>query len=300
MKKLALALAMCLLLVGMEGCGGSGSNNNSKQQLTPGSMAGSWDFTLTSADFAKGNEVVALGSLLAQDNSGNVSASGPVTANGPSGSVFLAFLTGSSLANATNIGVDFLGAACGGQDDGTRNLTGTINSSNQVTVALHRGGSQTINITGTFNASATPPFSGTFTISAPGCGSDGDTGTVTGAAATSVTGSYSGSPYNNSADNVTFNLTAGSNNTYTGSGTDSQSGGFTLAGNSVGNSSLVTSTPSGGGNATNFFTYYDPQLGAKGSVLALVFLGANNTSCPNGAPPPIGGGGCLYAIFAKQ
>jgi len=293
MRRLLLLSAIVTLSLTLAACGGGDSTK-------PGSMAGAWDFTLSSANFANGSEVLALESILAQDNSGNISASGPVNANGPSGNVFLAFLSGSSLSSVTEMGIDFLGAACGGNDDGSRNLTGTISSSHQVTITLHRGGSQTVTITGTLNASATPPFSGTFTISAPGCGSDGDTGTVTGVLATSATGSYSGSPYNNGADNVTFSLTSASNNAFTGNGTDSQNGAFTLTGNSVGNASSVVSTPSGGGNATQLFTYYDSQLGANGSVVTIFFPGANVPSCPNGAPLPKGGAGCLYGIFAKQ
>ena len=297
MNKLSWLVAVMLLLLGMEGCGGGTSKSD--QPATLASMAGSWDFALTSSGFANGDEVLALGTILAQDNSGNISASGPATANGPSGNVLEVFLTGSSLSNVTNMGIDFLGAACGGNDNGIRMLAGTINSSNQVTINFARGGAQMVTITGTLNASATPSFSGTFKISAPGCGSDGTIGNVAGVPASSLTGNYAGSPYN-SADNVTFSLTAGANNTFSGNGTDSQNGAFTLSGNSVGNAASVTNTPSGGGNATSFFTYYDPQLGAKGSVVTLVFVGANATSCPNGAPLPTGGGGCLFGIFAKQ
>lgn len=298
MKKLTFVLATCLLLAGMAGCGAGTSNSNSNKQVTPGSMAGSWDFTLSSAQFANGSELVALEAILAQDNSGNLSATGPATATGPSGNVFMGFLSGTSDANVTDLGIDFLGAACGGNDDGTRKLTGTINSSNQVSIAFSRGGPQTFTITGTLNASATPPFSGTFKITAPGCGSDGDTGTISGVLASAVTGNYAGTPFNSSNENIAFNLNAGANNSFAGNGTDSVNGPFTLSGTSVGNGVTVTSTDSGG-KVTTLVGYYDPQLGAKGSVLAN-FVVPNASSCPNGAPIPKGGAGCLDGIFAKQ
>jgi len=259
-------------------------------------MAGSWDFTLTSTSFNGDSD--ALEAILAQDTSGNISASGPATANGPSGNVFLIFLIGADPSSATNMGVDFMGAACGGNDDGSRNMTGTINSSNQVTLTLARGGAQTITITGTLTASATPPFSGTFTISAPGCGSDGDTGNVTGSMAGTFAGNYAGTPYNNNTDNITFSLTTGTNDSFTGSGNDSQSGPFTLSGTTVGNAAYVTNTA--GGQNTSLLSYYDPQLGTKGSIFSSLFAGGNATSCPNGAPLPGAGAGCLYAIFAQQ
>ena len=298
MNKLTFVLATCLLLIGMEGCGAGTSNSNSNKQVTPGSMAGAWDFTLSSAQFSNGSELVALEAILAQDNSGNLSATGPATATGPSGNVFMGFLSGTSDANVTDLGIDFLGAACGGNDDGTRKLTGTINSSNQVSITFSRGGPQTFTITGTLNASATPPFSGTFKITAPGCGSDGDTGTVSAVLASSVTGNYAGTPFNASNQNVAFTLTAGSNNSFTGSGTDSVNGTFSLSGTSVGNGVTVTSTDSSG-HASTLVGYYDPQLGARGSVLTN-FLQPTASSCPNGAPLPKGGAGCLYAIFPKQ
>lgn len=300
MNKKSCAPLLVLLACGLLSCGGN-SKSTTTTTTPPSlpSMAGSWDITLTSSDFDSGNEVIALQAILVQDNNGNLSASGPVTASGPSDNLFEAFLMGSSLSNATNVGVDFLGAACGGNDDGTRNLTGTINSSNQVTLTLARGGSQTVTITGTLSTSATPPFSGTFTISAPGCGSDGDTGSVTALQPNGWSGSYSGTPTIGPNDTVTFSLTPGSNNSLSGSGTDTQNGNFTLTGNTVGDAAAVTSTPSGGGSATNFFAYYDSQLGANGSMIVTVFSGAN-TSCPTGATQATAGGGCLYGIFAKQ
>lgn len=76
---------------------------------------------------------------------------------------------------------------------------------------------------------------------------DKNFGTVAGVPQVSLTGNYSRSPYNNSADNVTLSLTAGANNTFSGNGTDSQNGAFTLSGNSVGNAASATNTPSGGG-----------------------------------------------------
>src|SRR5215469_5798131 len=111
MNKLSWLVAVMLLLLGMEGCGGGTSKSD--QPATLASMAGSWDFALTSSGFANGDEVLALGAILAQDNSGNISASGPATANGPSGNILEAFLTGSSLPHVTNMTLVFPRPVCG-------------------------------------------------------------------------------------------------------------------------------------------------------------------------------------------
>jgi hypothetical protein len=298
MKKLFLVLIMGAVMTGMIACGGGNdqnSNGNSSTPPPPGNMAGSWDFTATSASFS--GFMVAVEAILAQDNSGNLSATGSAAADGPSGNVTVVTLVGSSLADTTNGAVDYLGSVCSGNDNGARKLAGTINSSNQVAITFNDGGSETITITGTLSASAAPTFSGTFKVSAPGCSNDGVTGTVTGVTASSVAGSYSGTPFNDDTDNIAFTLTAGGNNSFSGGGTDAQNGPFTVSGNSVGNASAITITD-GSGTNTAFFGYYDPQLGSKGSVLVTAFLGADATSCPNGAT--IAGGSCLYGIFARQ
>lgn len=261
-------------------------------------MAGAWDFTATSPSFTgQGGQAFVIGvqANLSEDSSGNLSATGSATANGPTGDVFVVLMAGASLNSITDLQIDTLGNAGCTTDSGTRNMTGTIDSSDKVSLTFDDGGS-TVTITGTLNSSANT-FSGTFSVSDPGCNNDGITGTVSGVQASSVAGNYAGSPYNDTADNLTFTLTAGSNDTFSGSGTDSQNGGFTLTGNSVGNAFIVTSTPSGGGSSTTLYGYYDPQLGAKGSVLS-AFDVPGSTSCANGAP--LLGESCLYGIFTRQ
>jgi hypothetical protein len=256
-----------------------------------GSMAGSWDFTAA----LPGTHPVALEGILTQDSNGNISATGSATASGPAGNVFQADILGSSLSAATDIAVDYLGDTCG-TDNGTRSATGTINSSNQVSLTLNGGDGNTVTVTGTLNTSATPPFSGTFTVSAPGCKSDGETGPFTGTLATSLTGTYSGTNAADSTDAITVTVTEGANGSFTGSGTSSKKGPFTVTGNAVGNAFSATVTQST--KTTSEFGYYDPKLGSKGSILLVEFVGGNATTCPNGVP--IDNGSCLIAILAKQ
>ena len=87
--------------------------------------------------FAGNPHPVVLQKTLTQDNSGNISGTGTATANGSAGNYFTADLSGSSLSNATDISVDYLGNTCAGTDSGTRTLAGTINSSNQVTMTIN-------------------------------------------------------------------------------------------------------------------------------------------------------------------
>ena len=304
MKSICQVLILTVLLLGMVSCGDSTSSNSnngsggSGSQSEIASMAGAWDFTATSSSFDSqgGQFMIAVEANLSQDNSGNISASGSVTANGPAGNVYQVILAGSALSSVSDVQLDYLGAGSCTNDSGARNMTGTINASNQVTLTYDDGGSKA-NITGTYDSSA-KTFSGTFTISDAGCTDNGVTGNVSGVVANSVAGSYAGSPVGSGNDDVTFSLTAGTGNAFTGSGTDSQNGNFTITGSSVGNGYTVTSTPGGGGSATTFFGYFDPQLGAKGSALSAVNVGANADSCPNGAT--LAGESCLYAIFAKQ
>jgi hypothetical protein len=72
--------------------------------------------------------------------------------------VFQADLNGSSLSNVFDMAVDFLRDICS-TDNGIRSLTGTINSSNQVTLNFNIGGSFTVTINGTLNSSGLPSFS---------------------------------------------------------------------------------------------------------------------------------------------
>ncbi len=206
MKFLGFRLSVFLFVLSLLGCletvacgGGSSASLNPPPKL--GSMAGAWDFTASSA----GGHPVAVEAILTQDGSGNISGTGTVTASGPAGNVFQADILGSSLATAADIAVDYLGNTCGA-DNGTRSITGTINSSNQVTFTFS-GGSETVTINGTLKASTTPPFSGSFAVSAPGCNSNGQTGTISAVLASSLTGSYSGTSASDNTETITVSVT---------------------------------------------------------------------------------------------
>jgi len=72
-----------------------------------------------------------------------------------------------------------------------------------------------------------------------------------------------------------------------------------VAGNTVGNAFSATLTYSGSpGNSGPVFGYYDPKLGAQGSILLVSFQGANATSCSTGIGPY--NGSCQIAILAQQ
>lgn len=287
MNQLHPTLAVTILLLELVACIGGHSN-----VPPPGSMAGAWDFTATGGS---GNHPIAVEAILTQDNSGNFSGAGTVTANGPAGNFFEADIFGSSLSTATDMAVDFLGDTCSGSDSGNRSLSGTINSSNQVTLTVSSGGSLTVTVNGTLDASATPPFSGSGTISAPGCKSDGQTFTLTGSLASSLTASYSGTSASDNTDTISVTLTD-TNATLSGNGTDTKNGNFTVTGTAVGNAFSATLVFSGGNSST--FGYFDPQLGSKGSILLVSFEGGSATTCSNGVP--IDNGSCLIAILAKQ
>lgn len=289
-----VSLVLAVFSFGMAGCGG-GTSSVSKNSGPPpklGSMAGAWDFT---ASGGGGGNPVAVEAILTQDASGNISGSGTATANGPSGGIFEADVFGASLSAADDMAVDYLGDTCS-TDNGNRSITGTIDSSNKVTLAFSTGGGFTVNITGTLNASANPPFSGTFTVAAPGCKSNGQAGNITGALASSLTGSYSGTSAADNTEAITLTITDTSGS-LSANGTDSKTGNFTATGTAVGNafSTTITPTPGIGGS---IYGYYDPQLGAKGSILLVSFQGGNAASCPNGVP--IDNGSCLIAILAMQ
>ena len=283
---LALALLMALAACG----GGSSSTTNPPPKL--GSLAGAWDFTVTAG---KNPHPIAIEAILTQDSSGNISGSGTVTATGPAGNVFETDIFGAALSSATDMAVDYLGNTCTGTDSGARTITGTINSSNQVTITFDSGGAFTATITGTLNASANPPFSGTGTTTGP-CG--GGNFPITGVLASSLTGSYSGTNAANNAETITATVTD-TNGALSGNGTDSLLGNFTLTGTTVGNafSGNVTFASNPGNNGP-VFGYFDPQLGAKGSVLLSSFQGGNASSCPSGVT--IDNGSCLIAILALQ
>jgi hypothetical protein len=289
--KLSFVVIAFSLSLGMVACGGGTSTTTTTPPPKLGSMAGTWDLTATGGN---GNPI-AVEAVLAQDGSGNISGSGTVTATGPSGNMFEADIFGASLSSAADVAIDYLGNTCG-TDSGNRGLSGTIDASNKVTLTYSVGGSLTVVITGTLNSSATPPFSGSLTISAPGCKSDGQTGSVTGVLAGSLSGTYSGASAADNTETITLTLTDTSG-TLSGNGSDTKTGNFTISGATVGNafSATLVPPPSDGGSV---FGYFDPQLGAKGSILLTSFQGGTATSCSSGVP--IDNGSCLIAILAKQ
>ena len=304
MKRLELKLLVRLLIfaqvLALTACVGKGAGGKLTPPPVLPAMGGSWDFT---ASGGSGNLEEVDANLL-QDSLGNLSAMSTVSASGPAADLVEVDIFGSSLSTATDMAIDYLGNTCG-TDNGNRSLTGTINASGQVTLTYDVGGSVTVTVNGAFSASATPPFSGTFTISAPGCKSDGQAGTITGVLASSLTGTYSGTSASDNTETITMTLTettgnGGLSDAVTGSGTDSKNGNFTFDANVVSNvfggSFGGPGSPGGGGNPV--FGYFDPQLGAKGSILLTSFQGGGATSCPNGVP--IDNGSCLLAILAMQ
>jgi hypothetical protein len=156
------------------------------------------------------------------------------------------------------------------------------------------GGVLTVTITGTLDPSAKPPFSGTLTNSGP-CGFAGNF-PITGVLASSLTGVYSGTSAANNTETITLNVTD-TNGSLSGSGNDSNTGNFTMTGTTVGNAFWTTINPAPGVGGA-IFGYFDPQLGAKGSILLTSFQSANAASCPNGVP--IDNGSCLITILAMQ
>ncbi len=287
MKFLTFRLAVCRLALALFGilemaaCGGGGGGGS--YSSINGYMTGQWDFTVTNA---KGHVPFVIEANLNQDKHGNLSAPGSVTANGPTGNVSSVFLSGGSLSATNAVSLDYLGFTCNGTDNGDRSITGTINSSNQVTLTLAVGGSEVDTITGTMNNSATPPnpaFTGTLTSSGA-CG--GGSASVTGQFPVVIySGTYSGTSAADSTETISLTLTEGTTGTVTGSGTDSKLGNFTLAGNAVGNAFSATITyASSPGNSGPVFGYFDRQLGTTGSILLVSFVGPNSTSCPNGEP----------------
>ncbi len=288
-KPSLFSVAVAALYFGLVACGGGGTHSVPPPQL--GSMAGSWQFSFSNGS---GN-VIAVEAVLSQDSSGNLSATGSATPSGPAGSVFEADLFGTSFSNITDLSVDYLGDTCNGNaDTGVRKITGTINSSNHVTLAYDLGGSMTATITGTLTPSANPPFSGTGSTTGT-CGGGGSA-PVVGVLASSLTGSYSGTSAADNTETITLTLTD-TNGTLSGTGSDSKTGNFNATGTAVGNafSATITPTPGIGGS---IFGYFDPQLGTKGSILLTSFQGGNATTCPNGVP--IDNGSCLIGILAMQ
>jgi hypothetical protein len=293
MKSFGFRLCVCWLVLavslGLAACGGYGGPSYSSIN---GYMTGPWDFTVTNA---KGNVPFVIEANLTQDHHGNISATGSVTGNGPAGNVSDVFIFGTSLSFVNGIAVDYLGFTCNGTDSGDRSITGTVNSSNQVTLNQNDGGTAVVTITGTINNSATPPFTGTLTSSGI-CGGGG-TATVTGQYAVSTTGNYAGTSAADKTENIMTAIT-NTNGSLTGDGSDSKLGNFTLTGNAVGNAFSATLTYSSSpGNSGPVFGYYDMKLGARGSILLVSPLGVN-AACPNGDPRY--NTSCLIAILAMQ
>jgi hypothetical protein len=301
--KLSARLLVLALLLALVACGFAkgGGGKLSPPPLFP-NMGGAWDFTAVDGN---GN-LIGLEALLFEGTLGDLSGNITVNSFGGPGAttnsaMFEVDILGSSLSAASGIAIDYLGNACG-SDDGNRTLSGGIDLSSHVALTYNIGGSSNVTINGTFNAPATPPFSGTFTVSAPSCTSNGQAGTITGVLASSLTGSYSGTSASDSTDAITMTLTdtptvfGGS---ISGSGTDSKNGSFTVGGGTDGNffggNFVGPGSPNGNGL---IFGYFDPQLGAKGSILLTSFQGGGAASCPNGVP--IDNGSCLLAILAMQ
>jgi len=299
MKSSGFRLSVCWLVLavslGLAACGSYGGGSYSSIN---GYMTGPWDFTVTNA---KGNVPFVIEANLTQDHHGNISATGSMTANGPAGNVAYVFLFGTSLSFVDGIAEDYLGYTCNGADSGDRSITGSVNSSNQVTLNQNDGGTALVTITGTLDNSATPPtpqFTGTLTSSGI-CGGSGSA-TVTGQYLTSIplTGHYAGASAADKTVNIVTALT-NTNGSLTGDGSDSKLGNFTLTGNAVGNAFSATLTYSSSPvNDGPVFGYYDMKLGARGSILLVSPLGANAASCPNGEPRF--NNSCLIAILAMQ
>ncbi len=245
---------------------------------------------------AKGHVPFVIETNLTQDGKGNISATGSVTATGPAGNAFDVFIFGGSLATPQAFAPDYLGFTCNGNDTGDRSITGTVNSSNQMTLNQNVGGTEVATISGTLTSLAPPVFSGTMTTSGT-CGGVGSL-SVTGAQAKLRTGTYSGTSAADNTENITANLTVTSGS-ITGTGADSKLGNFTVTGNAVGNAFSATLTyATSPANNGPVFGYYDPQLGVAGSILLINFNGANTPACPIGIGPYHGA--CQLATLALQ
>jgi len=259
-------------------------------------MTGPWDFIVTNPK--NGNVPFIIEANLNQDHHGNISSTGSVTASGPAGNAFDLFIFGGSLSTPEGIAVDYLGFTCNGSDSGDRSITGSLNSSNQVTLNQNDGGTLVMSITGTLNNSATPPFSGTLTSSGP-CGGPGSASVIGLYPASVFTGTYAGTGAADNAENISVSIT-NTNGTLTGNGTDSKLGGFTLTGNAVGDALSATLTyATSPGSSGPVYGYFDQQISAGGSIVLISFQGANTTSpCSAGIGPY--NGSCQIATLARQ
>jgi len=99
-------------------------------------------------------------------------------------------------------------------------------------------------------------------------------------------------------ENISVSIT-NTNGALTGNGTDSKLGNFTLTGNAVGDALSATLTYSSSpGSSGPVYGYFDPQLGAGGSLMLINFKGSNTTSCSTGIGPY--NGACQIATLARQ
>lgn len=278
MKYCAFKIASFVLVVAasisLPACGpfGNGTSYSSLHET----MAGSWDFTVTNS---KGRVPFVIEAILNQDHHGNISSTGSVTTNGPTGNVTDVLIVGSSLSTAIAISLDYPGFTCNGSDTGDRSMTGSIDSSNHVTLTWNIGGSGALTITGTMNHATNPPFTGTLAATGT-CGTN--SWSIVGNWPVYVRpGNYTGTSAADSTEAISLTLN-GSNGPMSGTGTDSKLGSFTLTGNAIGNflSANITyaSSPSNDGPV---FGYFDAQLG-PGSLFLVSYLGQNSMTCPNG------------------
>ncbi|HZC22492.1 MAG TPA: hypothetical protein VE866_04070 [Candidatus Binatia bacterium] len=266
-----LVLAISLGLPACKTFGGGTSYSSLSE-----TMAGPWDFTVTNA---KGRVPFVIEAILDQDHHGNISATGSVTTSGPAGNVATVFISGGSLAAANAVFLGYPGFTCNGSDSGDRSVTGSINSSNQVTLNWNVGGSAIMTITGTMNHAAHPPFTGTFTTTGT-CG--GSSGTIVGNWPINIIpGPYAGTSTVDSTEAISLTL-SGLHGPITGTGTDSKLGSFTLSGNAEGNfiSATITyaSSPS---NSGPVFAYYNSPDTPTGSLFLVSYIGQSITTCPN-------------------
>lgn len=182
--KISLCVFVLALSLGVVSCGlVKRSGGNSSSLPTVPAIFGVWDFTaIDGAGNLIAIEAYMQENASSNNGSGTISSSGTVVANGPGGANVFVYeydIFGPSLSAATNIAIDYLGNTCS-TDDGTRSLTGTINASGQVSFTYDVGGSFSLKVNGSLNASGTT-FSGSGTVSAPGCKANGRAITVTGA-----------------------------------------------------------------------------------------------------------------------
>jgi hypothetical protein len=298
MKSLGFRLSVCwlglALLATLEiACGALGGG---KSSAINGYMTGAWDFIVTNP--TNGHIPFIIEANLNQDHKGNISSTGSVTANGPAGNAFDLFIFGGSLSTPEGIAVDYLGYTCNGVDSGDRSITGSVNSSNQVTFTQNDGGTLLMTITGTLDNSAMPPFTGTLTAATGGaCAGPGSFSVIGLYPASVFTGTYAGTSAADPTESISVSIT-NTNGTLTGTGSDSKLGSFTLTGNAVGDALSATLTyATSPGSSGPVYGYFDQQIGGGGSIVLISFNGIN-TPCPTGTGSY--NGTCQLATLARH